>query len=67
MKYVQGLLDNKIQSVLISPKETPASNYAFDITPAKYVTGLITERGICKAEESEIMKLFPEKLTNTKN
>ncbi len=62
VKYVQGLLEDKIRSVLISPKETPASNFAFDITPAKYVTGLITERGICMANEAGIKELFPEKI-----
>src|SRR6185295_9419683 len=41
VKYVQGLINGKIDSVLISPQDTPAMNYAFDITPAKYITGLI--------------------------
>jgi len=61
VKYVQGLHDGKIKSVLISPEHTPASNYAFDITPSKYVTGLITEKGICEASEEGIRGLFPEK------
>lgn len=61
VKYVQGLLHNKIENVLIAPYLTPAANYAFDITPAKYITGLITERGICKADKESILDLFPEK------
>ncbi|MBW6479272.1 MAG: hypothetical protein K0B37_07570, partial [Bacteroidales bacterium] len=41
---------------------SPAANYAFDITPERLVTGIITERGICKAEKEEILGLFPEKI-----
>ncbi len=37
-------------------------NFGFDVTPAKYVTGLITERGICKARTEDIARLFPEKV-----
>lgn len=42
-------------------KGTPVANFAFDVTPARLVTGLITERGVCRAEESAIFELFPEK------
>ncbi len=61
VKYVRGLDGAESKSVLISPKETQALNYGFDVTPAKYVTGLITERGICEASEEGIKILFPEK------
>jgi methylthioribose-1-phosphate isomerase len=61
VKYIQGLVDGEIKSVLICPEDTPAMNYGFDVTPAKYVTGLITERGICNASEEGIRSLFPEK------
>jgi len=61
VKYIQGKVDGEIKSVLICPETTPALNYGFDVTPAKYVTGLITERGICKASEEGIKSLFPEK------
>ena len=61
VKYVQGLNEGKIKNVLIAPESTPAINYAFDITPSKYVTGLITERGICSATEAGIIGLFPGK------
>jgi len=44
--------------VRILPEESPVSNYGFDVTPAKLVTGLITEKGIIKARESEIIKLI---------
>jgi methylthioribose-1-phosphate isomerase len=61
VKYVQGLENGEIKNVLIAPESTPAVNYAFDITPSKYITGLITENGICAATEEGILKLFPGK------
>jgi len=61
IRYVQGMNNGKIINVLIPPKESPAANYAFDVTPARLVTGFITERGLCGATEQEIMGLFPEK------
>ncbi len=61
VKYIQGLENGEIKSVLICPETTPALNYGFDVTPARLVTGLITERGICEASEQGIKNLFPEK------
>ena len=61
IRYVQGLCDGKIQSVLVPPKTSQAANHAFDVTPARLVTGFITERGICEASEAAIMGLFPDK------
>ncbi len=61
VKFIQGLHDEEIKEVLLTPWESPAANYAFDVTPARLVTGLITERGICEANEESILKLFPEK------
>jgi methylthioribose-1-phosphate isomerase len=58
---VQGVDHNGTTSVLICPPDSPAANFAFDVTPARYVTGFITERGICKATEEDIKRLFPEK------
>jgi methylthioribose-1-phosphate isomerase len=43
-------------------ESTPVGNFAFDVTPARLVTGLITERGICEASEAGLGELFPEKL-----
>ncbi len=62
IRYVQGLDQDKMVSVLISPTDSPAGNYAFDVTPSRLVTGFITERGICRATEADIRGLFPEKV-----
>jgi len=59
--HIQGLCDGEIKKVLLTPRETPAVNYAFDVTPRRLVTGLITERGICAATRAGLLKLFPEK------
>jgi methylthioribose-1-phosphate isomerase len=61
VKYVEGLYEGKKMKVLIAPEKTPAKNYGFDVTPRRLITGLITERGICKADEKLILRLFPEK------
>ena len=60
VKYVQGLENKEIKSVLICPETTPALNYGFDVTPARLITGLITEHGICEASETGIKRLFPD-------
>jgi len=60
VRYVQGLADNTLSRILIPPAESPAANYAFDVTPARLITGLITERGICRSDEADIIRLFPE-------
>jgi len=61
VRYVQGLdSDGNLVSVLVPPKESNAANHAFDVTPARLVTGFITERGLCKASEESILELFPE-------
>ena len=43
---------------IFNPKKSKAMNLAFDVTPAKYVTGLITEKGICEASKEGLKKLF---------
>ena len=59
LSYVEGIDENnEIKKVLIYPKKSKAMNLAFDITPAKYVTGLITEKGICEASTEGLKKLF---------
>lgn len=61
VKYVQGLNQNGTTTVLICPETSQAANFAFDVTPAKFVTGFITERGVCKATEEAIRQLFPDR------
>lgn len=61
VRYVRGMGHGKTIDVLITPEASPAGNFAFDVTPARLVTGFITERGICKASEKEILNLFPER------
>ena len=60
VKYMDGKTKDGFANVLITPAHTPAANYGFDVTPARLITGLITERGICKASEDSILNLFPE-------
>ncbi len=62
VKYMIGksVATGKIDSILICPETTPASNYGFDVTPARLVTKLITERGVCDASEEGLLQLFPE-------
>ena len=60
VKFVEGWCEGEVKKVRICPENSPAANYAFDITPARLVTGLITERGICKPNKDEILRLFPE-------
>ena len=50
--------NNEIKKVLIYPKKSKAMNLAFDVTPAKYVTGLITEKGISKSSSDGLKELF---------
>jgi len=57
IKFVEGWHENKITSISITPEKSKAANYGFDITPAKYVTALITEKGICKANKQDLEKL----------
>jgi len=59
MSHVEGVDENnEIKKVLIYPKKSKAMNLAFDVTPAKYVTGLITEKGISEASSEGLKKLF---------
>ena len=59
LSYIEGKDEkNNIKRVLIYPKTSKAMNLAFDITPAKYVTGLITEKGICEASTVGLKQMF---------
>jgi len=61
VRYVSGLHRGKITRVLVCPPSSPAANFAFDVTPARLITGLITERGVCRPNAAELSRLFPEK------
>src|SRR5476649_1288320 len=52
-------LDGSIATIRVVPKDSPAANPAFDVTPARLVSGLITERGLCAANEHALTQLFP--------
>jgi methylthioribose-1-phosphate isomerase len=58
VRYISGKHDNEIKSVLLCPEETPAMNYGFDVTPARLITGIITEEGICEASEKGLKALY---------
>ena len=59
LSHVEGIdNDNQIRRIRIYPKKSKSLNLAFDITPAKYVSGLITEKGICEASETGLKGLF---------
>ena len=59
LSHVEGIDQyGKVKKVMIYPEKSKAMNLAFDITPAKYVTGLITEKGVCEASTKGLKKLF---------
>ncbi len=51
--------------VRLTPESSPTANYAFDVTPARLISGLITERGICRASREGVSELFPERFQGT--
>jgi methylthioribose-1-phosphate isomerase len=62
LRFVAGLSDTGERTrVAILPAASPARNFAFDVTPARLVTGLVTERGICAASAEGLLSLFPER------
>ena len=59
LSYIEGIDENnQVKKVLIYPKKSKSMNLAFDVTPAKYITGLITERGISEASNKGLKELF---------
>ncbi len=61
VRQIQGLHEGEIKSVLLTPADSPAANYAFDVTPARLISGLLTERGICPASAEGVLSLYPER------
>jgi len=61
LSHVTGRMqDGRLATVCVVPEGSRLANYAFDVTPARLITGLITERGICKASRAGLASLFPE-------
>jgi methylthioribose-1-phosphate isomerase len=60
VKQADGWFEGQQVEVRVAPERSPAANYGFDVTPGHLVTGLITERGVCEANEKSIRALFPE-------
>ncbi len=60
VRYADGWYEDRQIEVRITPESSPVANYGFDVTPSRLVTGLITERGCCAADEQSILALFPE-------
>jgi len=61
VRTINGLYKGEIVTVQLAPDGSPGVNYAFDVTPARLITGLITERGICDASSDGVLGLYPEK------
>ena len=58
VRFIEG--KGEQERITCMPEDSPVSNYGFDVTPARLVTGLITEKGICKASSDGIIALFPK-------
>jgi len=59
LSHIEGLDENgNVKKIQIYPKKSKSMNLAFDVTPSKYVTGLITEKGVCEASEKGLKNLF---------
>jgi methylthioribose-1-phosphate isomerase len=62
LSQVTGMTaDGRLEQVRLTPPESPVANYAFDVTPARLVSALITERGVCPASKDGLLTLFPER------
>ena len=60
--HIQGLdAEGEVVEVRLTPEGSDAANYAFDVTPAELVTGLVTDRGVCPASAEALRGLFPER------
>ncbi|HTO80110.1 MAG TPA: S-methyl-5-thioribose-1-phosphate isomerase [Methylocystis sp.] len=61
VSFMNGLTDaGEVARVRVTPQGSPAKNFGFDVTPARYVTALVTERGVCEASEEGLRGLFHE-------
>ncbi len=60
------LPSGEVVTVRVTPPGSPAANYGFDVTPARLVTALVTERGVCAASPEGLRSLFPERARGTR-
>ncbi len=60
VRHADGWADGRHLEVRITPETSGAANYGFDVTPRRLISGLITERGVCAANEADVLALFPE-------
>lgn len=58
--HIEGIVGEDVTEVRITNSDSKIANYGFDVTPSRLVSGLITERGICLADEKSIIKMFPD-------
>jgi methylthioribose-1-phosphate isomerase len=63
VQYIKGQNEDGFTEVLLTPPGSPVANYAFDVTPARLVSALITDKGICKANERAISRLYAAEMT----
>ena len=63
VSHISGKMETgEVVDVQLTPDESPVANYAFDVTPARLVSGLITERGICSASRAGLSGMFPDRV-----
>jgi len=63
VRYITGITkEKKTETVQICPDNTGARNWGFDVTPARLITGFISERGVCEASEKGILSLYSDRL-----
>ncbi len=61
VKFADGMANGEVVEVRLTPEHSAAANYGFDVTPRRLISGLITERGLCQANEESILGLYPER------
>jgi methylthioribose-1-phosphate isomerase len=61
VSHARGWLDGRMVEVQLTPAGSPTANFGFDVTPRRLITGLITERGVCRADRDSVLALFPER------
>ncbi len=61
LKITGRRADGSVETLDIAAPGSPAANFAFDVTPARLVTGLVTERGVCEASTEGLLSLYPER------